>query len=542
MTSIIDRVDGPRRGSCRRRLLAVLALWTGQLPLAASAAGQGLVLVSPEEYDQIPVVSPPLAFAELPGRSDMSEYLPRPRSQGSQGSCVAWAVAYGLKTYQESAELGRPPTGPDQVFSPAYIYNQLVANRPNADCDAGTSIPAALNILKNQGAATLAEFPYDPSSCRRLPTLETHADASVRKIADWGRVDLDQYSMKAQLAAGTPVVISMCVGPDFHRHGSGVFHGDRGEAIIRDANNHPRCADGGHAMLVTGYDDDLGAYRLLNSWGDDWGDQGHAWLSYRAFDRQVRGAYVAWDMPTWDPEEREAQLRRELAAALARAGAAEARADSAEARARVAAETRAEEIEARADSAEAAARAASDSIASLVVQLRLDSTSTALALAHALDDFPTEPTYEEYVRVGAPRLVGDRISWFRIHAREDGFVTSLGEEDVKGYLHEIGCSQSLTIGFSDREVIRDERMELGLGHLRDVESSHVQFADDNGPEMNFFFNLAADKCYVLVSEGYGRDDTGPYSLRFGGRMRYRYVTHGQGGWSPWSAWASPARR
>ena len=541
MRTMIDCADGLRRESCRRRLLAVLALCTGHLPLAASVAGQGLVLVSEEEYDEIPVASPPLAFTALPSRTDMSEFLPRPRSQGSQGSCVAWAVAYGLKTYQESAELGRPPVGPDQVFSPAYIYNQLVANRPNPDCDVGTSIPAALEILKNQGAATLAEFPYDPSSCRMLPTAGTHADASVRKIADWGRVDLDQYSMKAQLAAGTPIVISMCVGPDFHRHGSGVFRGDAGEQIIRDANNRPRCAHGGHAMLVTGYDNDLGAYRLLNSWGDRWGDGGFAWLSYRAFERQVRGAYVARDMPTWDPEEREAQLRRELAAAEARARAAEARADSAEARARVAAESSIEEIEDRANSAEAAARAASDSIASLVVQLRSDSTASALALAHALDDFPTEPTYEEFVRVGAPRLVGDRMSLFRIHAREDGFVSSVGEEDVKGYLHEIRCAHSLTIGFSDREVVTDERTELGLRHLRDDESSHVEFADDNGPERNFFLNLAADKCYVLVSEGYGRNDTGPYTLRFGGRIRYRYVTHGRGGWSLWSAWASPAR-
>ncbi len=542
MTNTTARIDEPRRGSVGRRLRAVLALLAAQLPLAASGAGQGLVLVSPEEYDRIPVASPPLAFAALPSRTDMSEYLPHPRSQGSQASCVSWAVAYGLKTYQESAELRRPPTGPDHMFSPAYIYNQLVANRPGADCDAGTSIPAALNILKNRGAATLAEFPYDPSSCRRLPTLRTHTDASVRRISDWGRVDLDEYSMKAQLAAGTPIVISMCVGPDFRRHGSGVFLGDRGEAIVSDANNRPRCADGGHAMLVTGYDDDLGAYRLLNSWGDDWGDRGYAWLSYRAFDRQVRGAYVAWDMPTWDPEEREAQLRRELAAAEARARAAEARADSAEARGRVASEARAGEIKARADSAETAARIASDSVAGLMVQLRLDSTSTALALAHARDDSPREPTYEEHVRVGAPRLVAERVSVFWIRARGDGFLESLGDEDVKGYLHEIGCSQSLTISFSDREVITDERIVLGLGHLRDAESHHVRFADDNGRARNFRLSMTEDKCYVLVSEGYGRNDTGPYTLRFAGNVRYRYVTHGRGGWSPWSMWASPAGR
>ncbi len=85
MTSPIHRAAEPWRGSCRRRLLAVIALWTSELLLAAPVAGQGLALVSPEEYDRIPVASPPLAFTALPSRTDISEYLPRPRSQRTAG-------------------------------------------------------------------------------------------------------------------------------------------------------------------------------------------------------------------------------------------------------------------------------------------------------------------------------------------------------------------------------------------------------------------------------------------------------------------------
>lgn len=40
---------------------------------------------------------------------------------------------------------------------------------------------------------------------------------------------------------------------------------------------------GGHAVAVVGYDDRAGALLLRNSWGADWGDQGHAWLPYDEF-------------------------------------------------------------------------------------------------------------------------------------------------------------------------------------------------------------------------------------------------------------------
>lgn len=52
---------------------------------------------------------------------------------------------------------------------------------------------------------------------------------------------------------------------------------------------------GGHAYLIRGCDDKLlcpdksrGAFRIINSWGSQWGSQGKAWLSYKDADGLIK--------------------------------------------------------------------------------------------------------------------------------------------------------------------------------------------------------------------------------------------------------------
>jgi C1A family cysteine protease len=33
-------------------------------------------------------------------------------------------------------------------------------------------------------------------------------------------------------------------------------------------------------MVVVGYDDEKNAYRIANSWGTDWADNGYGWIDY----------------------------------------------------------------------------------------------------------------------------------------------------------------------------------------------------------------------------------------------------------------------
>ena len=37
-------------------------------------------------------------------------------------------------------------------------------------------------------------------------------------------------------------------------------------------------------MLVVGYDDAMNAFKAVNSWGPEWGDQGFVWIDFKAFE------------------------------------------------------------------------------------------------------------------------------------------------------------------------------------------------------------------------------------------------------------------
>ena len=45
-------------------------------------------------------------------------------------------------------------------------------------------------------------------------------------------------------------------------------------------------------MVITGYDDTKSAYRVLNSWGPDWGDGGYLWWDYASLEAAQPHAYV----------------------------------------------------------------------------------------------------------------------------------------------------------------------------------------------------------------------------------------------------------
>lgn len=245
----------------------------------------GLIFANEEDYRSIPLAS---AFmrGDLPPKKDLSSWFPEPGDQGAQSSCVGWAVAYGLKTYQEAVERKvRPTLG--TTFSPSYIYNQI----KGGGCHAGSQIYDALNLVRSEGVAPMSEFRYDAASCNTEPDMSTKNAARPFTIADWRRVDVsNEVEVKSQIASGFPVIIGMYIDHSFQNLSSRVVYKGRSGPLI-----------GGHAMVVVGYDDGRGAYKVLNSWGTNWGDGGFGWISYSAFANQVREAYTAQDVIVTDP-------------------------------------------------------------------------------------------------------------------------------------------------------------------------------------------------------------------------------------------------
>lgn len=238
----------------------------------------------------------------LPESFDLSEDMPPVRSQGSQGSCVAWATTYYMKSYQEKIQGGYEYKSYENVMSPAFIYNQAKAN-PN--CLSGSSIEDSLELLKTTGTNTWQDFPYSQEFCANLPTDDLLIKASDNKIKDYFRVGVPDSNVdlnytkinliKTLIAQQKPIVISL----DW---ADLIFEIQNGETMATSFSLNPT-DECGHAVLIVGYDNDLNAFKIVNSWGTSWGNLGYGWVHYNFFlnnteinyQEGLTGAYVAFD-------------------------------------------------------------------------------------------------------------------------------------------------------------------------------------------------------------------------------------------------------
>ena len=264
------------------------------------ASGDSFIGLQPESQDELDSrewsSTPMVQYSgKLPKRVDLSRYMPPVGSQGRQGSCVAWATTYATKSYHAKRKRGWS-YGANvtynrgrgrHVFSPAWTYNQINKGR-----DRGSSIYNALKLLRDKGAVPWSVMPYNQKDYRTKPTYSQKRAAKKYRIRSFRKVRLDDpYYVKLELSKGNPIVPGVKVTSAWRRPKRGKV-----------ADNYSGRVRGGHAMTVVGYDDNKrsprghrGAFKIMNSWGKRWGDNGYFWMSYKCFSMLAKYAYVAYD-------------------------------------------------------------------------------------------------------------------------------------------------------------------------------------------------------------------------------------------------------
>ncbi len=226
--------------------------------------------------------------SERPEKFMLTEYLPPVGDQGQQSSCVGWATGYYCYTYGVAKQ--RKFT-PEQLrdkkfqFSPAFIYHL-----GNGGKDDGMKIAVALQILKERGCATEAEMPYSekdfltppPTAAEeRAGRYKTREVANIFKGQPFGEERPDPEKMKAFLVElKQPFALGIPIFKDFPSGNRKVGKGFGYELTIEltEANWKDNWT-GNHAITIIGYDDSKKAFRMVNSWGPGWGDQGQLWIS-----------------------------------------------------------------------------------------------------------------------------------------------------------------------------------------------------------------------------------------------------------------------
>ena len=253
----------------------------------------GSILIEESEYAGIAGSLPQMSVSNLPKTTDLSMHLPPVGNQGNQNSCVAWAIAYGAQAYYAKKEnsnwIYTNPTGQlnyANLFSPSFIYNQI-----NRGEDKGSSYIEALNLLKEQGVCTWSSMPYSDVDYRSKPLQTAIDQAKNFRIERYFRLGerQDLFSdIKEQLANSHPVIASAISDVNYLRGG----YGNNPNNIYMwktIGSFDPRL---GHAILIVGYDDNLQAFKFLNSYGKTWGNDGFGWISYSIFNGVVKQAFT----------------------------------------------------------------------------------------------------------------------------------------------------------------------------------------------------------------------------------------------------------
>lgn len=238
----------------------------------------GLIFLPADEYARLP-------DAPLPEGIDLkalptSAFLPTPPvgDQGSEGSCVAWGTAYAARSIDWQAKNGGSYSYSTNIFSPEYVYNQI---KVSSSCSSGAYVISALDLLKRQGVCRWSMMPYTNGDCSTKPSNIQKMDAAKYKIKGYGKATLTASFLKAQIAAGKPVIVGGPVNSAFMRLAPDAVLGTFVKPSL-----------GGHCYCIVGYDDSKNAFKFINSWDITWASSGYGWINYSNIKEWWTEAYI----------------------------------------------------------------------------------------------------------------------------------------------------------------------------------------------------------------------------------------------------------
>lgn len=263
-----------------------------------------------DKYDKVEKVSSfggGFGFGETSiSKYSLKKFAPKPNNQRSAGSCVTQAVGYGGMTMLKAVknDWTNKEQITDEALSALYIYNQI----NNNDCGGGSSYYMALNFLEKEGDVKFNEFEKnDTDNCELNPQSKSYSSKS--KIESYTRLfdrndseNIKINSTKASLRSNNPVLMAFNLTTEF----------DNREIIKNNYFYKPTSQAervGGHAMLVVGYDDNKSAFEILNSWGENWGNKGYFYISYKDYAKNCKYAYIMKLKEEVKPEEPKVNLK-----------------------------------------------------------------------------------------------------------------------------------------------------------------------------------------------------------------------------------------
>ena len=246
-----------------------------------------------------------LDASNLKKKVDNRKYCTPIENQGNLGSCTAHSCV-GMFEYMQNKSFNEYFDG-SRLF--LYKATRLLMGQEGLG-DTGAYIRTSLGAMRLFGIPYEEYWPYndDPNLFDKMPDPWLWSFAQNFQSIKQFRVDFSPdgddniQRMKEYLTKGFVLNFGFVVFTsqiDARSNGGIIPYPSIGEKV-----------EGGHAVLIVGYDDSkiatnprdgnnkIGCFLIRNSWGEEWGEKGYGWLPYEYFRAGANGDVFADDVWT----------------------------------------------------------------------------------------------------------------------------------------------------------------------------------------------------------------------------------------------------
>ncbi len=206
-------------------------------------------------------------LAALPPSADLRNLCLPIRDQGSEGACSGFSAS-AFREVSHAAATGSLLT---DYLAPAYLYGRTRIYDGTFPADSGASITDEFYVLQNYGVCPEAMLPYQANP-NETPTPADDLAAAPFRLAQPVQVTIDPQDLKSVLASKQAICIGFTVYASFENTGA--------DGVVPMPNTATEPIEGGHGVLVVGYDDANKWWIVRNQWGADWGANGYCFMPY----------------------------------------------------------------------------------------------------------------------------------------------------------------------------------------------------------------------------------------------------------------------
>jgi len=212
----------------------------------------------------LPHISSPLPTA-LDWTDNDGNWITPVRDQGLCGACWIFAPVAAFESWLMIEE-----GIPGQMDIDLSEQRILSCSINQTGCVVGIT-RHAFDFMVENGVCDEACFPYQADDQILCDAACPDVDSRLEFLGNWeeitnANINIGEINQALQFG---PVVAYLDIYNDFFWHDEGVY--DAYGSLPTGSS---------HELLLVGYDDDIQAWKVKNSWGEQWGVDGFGWIAY----------------------------------------------------------------------------------------------------------------------------------------------------------------------------------------------------------------------------------------------------------------------